>query len=73
MSGESEITTREERLSTGSETNNSQLSFCKKCTVRNQLLTHGDLNGATKLSLVAFQAAQQASAFFLTIILNVMF
>ena len=73
MSGELEITTREERLSTGSETNNNQISFCKMCTVRNQLLTHGDLNGATKLSLVAYQAAQQASAFFSTIILNLIF
>ena len=73
MSGELEITTREERLSTGSETNNNQLSFCKKYTVRNQLLTRGDLNGATKFSLVAFQAAQHASAFFLIIILNLIF
>ena len=62
MLGELEITTREERL-----------SFCKKYTVRNQLLTRGDLNRATKLSLVAFQAAQQVSAFVLTIILNLIF
>ena len=43
--------TREERLSTGSETNNNQLSFCKRYTVRRQLLTRGDLNGAIKRSL----------------------
>ena len=73
MSGELEKTTRKDRLSTGSETNNNQLSFCKRYTVRNQLLTRGDLYGATKLSLIAFQAAQQASAFFLTIILNLIF
>ena len=73
MSGELEITTREERLSTGSETNNNQLSFCKRYIVQKQQLTCGDPNGATKLSLVAFQATQQASAFSLTTILNLIF
>ena len=42
---------------------------CTEATI----LTRGDLNGATKLSLVAFQAAQQASAFSSTTILNLIF
>ena len=44
-------------------------------TVRRQLvlLTSGDLNGAIKLSLVAFQVAQEAFAFSLRIILNLIF
>ena len=37
------------------------------------LLTCGDLNGAIKLSLVAFQVAQEAFAFSLRTILNLIF